>query len=347
MESLCYPYHINKTSLRSYATPKSKGVVLSMLIFLIEPLMLERKSIFANRDDDYLETLKLILNRNQEEKDDFVKQTMNQQLIKKNELEALIKKTDELRNESHSLDNPDQLNKLRENVDFLENQLKDFKSYEDEMRNYVESSSKENDELKKKIEQIEQEIECLADTKTEIGSQIKEHAHSVDEMNYYIQRDKQVQIEIQKLNEELKRTRQEYFQEKLKQDELFDNLRALFFKLASIIRNFENDLPDAQHLNECLGNEQYQNLIQFLNNPELENNSKFSLDLYVEFLKSLKQSLTDDLLLCKEEICRRQSELESSLTRIKQLEKKNESIVEQKQNVIHNIEQTKLVSIGH
>lgn len=316
-----------------------------MLVFLIEPLMLERKSIFANRDDDNLKTLNLILNRNQDEKDEFIKQTINQQLIKKNELEALIKKTDELRNESHNLDNPDQLNKLSENVDFLVNQLKDFKSYEDEMRNYVEASLKENDELKKKSEQIEQEITCLNDKKTEIGSKIKEYAHSVDEVNYYIQRDKQVQIEIQKLNEELKRTRQEYFQEKLKQDELFDSLRTLFFKLASIIRNFENDLPDAQHLNECLRNEQYQDLIQFLNNPELENNSKFSLDLYTEFLKSLKQSLNNDLLLCKEEICKRQGELESSLNRIKQLNKKNESIVEQKQNVIQNIEQTKLVSI--
>lgn len=346
MESLCYSYNINKTSLRSYATPKSKGVVLSMLVFLIEPLMLERRQIFNNKDDDYnLENLKLILNRNQEEKDGFIKQRMNQQLMKKNELEALIKKTEELKKESHSLDNQeDQLKKLRENVVFLENQLTDFKSYEDEMRNYVELSLKENDDLKKKIEITEEEIRCLNDNKLELEIKIKEQKHSVDEMNYHIQRDKQIQIEIHKLNEELKKARQEYFQEKLKQDELFDNLKELFFKLSTIIRMFKDDLPDAKNLTECLNSKKYEELVMFINNPDFDIDNKFNIELYTDFLKSLKQTLNKDLLLCKEEIYKCNSDLESSLKRIKQLEQKNEQIVEQKQKAIDSLDQKKLVS---
>jgi len=351
MESLGYPYHINRSSLQSYTTAKSKGVVLSLFVYLIEPLLLERKSVFSqNRDDDYnLEILKLILNRNQDEKDDFIKRRMNQQLMKKNELESLIKHTEELKNESYSLDNQDdQLKKLRENVNVAENQLQDFKRYEDDMKTYVQSSSKENEELKKKIEQIEQEISTLNNKKLDLELKIKEQKHSVDEMNYYIQRDKQVQIEIHKMNEELKKARQEYFQEKLKQDELFDNLKELFFKLTSILRNFKTDLPDAHHLQEsCLKDDKFKNLLVFINNPDFDNNEiKFDLDLYTELLKSLKQSLNNDLLACKEEICKFQTDLESSLTRIKQLEKKNDMIVEQKQAVIQNLEQKKIDAIN-
>lgn len=351
MESLCYPYHINKTSLRSYATPKAKGVVLSMLTFLIEPLLLERKMIFNNQTDEdcNLNNLKIVLNRNQEEKDDFIKQQMNQQLIKKNELEALMNRAEELRLESHSLDNPeDQIVQMRNTVAGLEKDLEGFKEYETEMRNYCESKSKENEELKFKIEQTEEEIKNLNEKKVDLEKKIKEQPRSVDEINYQIERDRQLQSDIHRWNEKLKELRQEYFKEKLKQDELFDNLKELFFQLVSIMRNFKKDLPDAQQLNQCLANEKYQRLIPFLENPDFDCEPKFDLELYSELINSLKEALNNDLLTCKQEICECQSKLEASLTRIKQLENKNESIVKQKQSIIQELEQEKLVSsFGH
>lgn len=344
--NLDYPYRINNSAFRSYATPKAKGVILSMFIYLIEPLLMERISIFSNKEDDpNLEVLKLVLSRNPEEKDNFIKQRMNEQLVKKNELEAQIKKTEELKNESHGLDNQEDLFKLRKSVDELENQLKEFKAYEQKMETYVESMSKENDELKEKTEATEKEIKKLNDRKLELEGQIKAQKHDVDEINYLIRRDKQIQIEIIKRNEELKRLRQEYFQEKLKQDELFDSLKECFFKLTSIIRTFNSDLPNAQHLNGCLEAEQFRDLLVFINNPDFDSKEPaFSLDQYTEFLKSLKQAINKDLLICKEGICKSQSELEASTTRIKQLEQKNRGIAEQKEAELQNREQKKLVS---
>lgn len=344
--NLNYPYRINNSAFRSYATPKAKGVILSMFVYLIAPLMVERVSIFSNKEEDpNLEILKLVLSRNQAEKDNFIKQRMNEQLVKKNELESLIKKTEELKNELHGLDNQEDLFKLRKSVDELENQLKEFKAYEQKMETYVESMSKENEELKEKTEAIEAEIRRLNERKLELEENIKQQKHGVDEVNYFIQRDKQIQIEIIKMTEELKRVRQEYFQEKLKQDELLDSLKECCFKLSSLIRTFKSDLPNAEQLNVCLQNEQFRGLLAFIDNPNFDSKeTDFSLEKYNAFLKALKQALNMDLLTCKEGICKSQSELEASTTRIKQLEQKNRGIVEQKEAELQILEQKKQVS---
>lgn len=348
MESLFYPYHINKTAFSSYAMQKTKGVILSIFVYLIEPLMIEKTSIFLNKEaDPNLKILEVVLSRNQEEKDKFIKKRMDEQLVKKKELEALIKRRKELEDESRSLDDPEApLEKLRNEVGDREKKLNLLKDYEERMKDYVNSLSREQKELKASLDSVESEIENLKGRKLELERKIKEQPHSVDEMRYYIQRDKQVQIEIIKLDEELKKVRQEFYAEKLRQDSLFDNLKECFFKMTGILRTFKSDLCAAHHLNACLENEQYRDLIVFINNPDFDSKeTTFSLDLYSEFLKSLKQALNKDLMVCKEEICKLQSGLEASMARVRQLAQKNRDIAETKQNEIQSLDQKKLVSL--